>query len=84
MAQQRRGLGRGLGALIPESPLLADGDAGRGQKPVAGTALVGPAESPSAEDFGAHYKEIPVSAITPNPRQPRRHAKAGVAFVTAK
>ncbi len=72
MAQQRRGLGRGLGALIPESPLLADGDAGRGQKPVAGTALVGPAESPSAEDFGAHYKEIPVSAITPNPRQPRR------------
>jgi ParB family chromosome partitioning protein len=24
------------------------------------------------EVFGAHYKEIPVSAITPNPRQPRR------------
>ena len=72
MAQQRRGLGRGLGALIPESPLLADGDAGRGQNPVAGTASAGPAESPSAEDFGAHYKEIPVSAITPNPRQPRR------------
>ena len=72
MAQQRRGLGRGLGALIPESPLLADRDAGRGQNPVAGTASVGPAESPSAEDFGAHYKEIPVSAITANPRQPRR------------
>ncbi len=72
MAQQKRGLGRGLGALIPESPLLADGDAGRGQSPVAGTAPAGPAESPSAEDFGAHYKEIPVSAITPNPRQPRR------------
>ena len=72
MAQQRRGLGRGLGALIPESPLLADGDAGRGQNPVAGTASAGPAESPPAEDFGAHYKEIPVSAITPNPRQPRR------------
>jgi len=72
VAQQRRGLGRGLGALIPESPLLADGDAGRGQNPVAGTASAGSAESPSAEDFGAHYKEIPVSAITPNPRQPRR------------
>jgi ParB family transcriptional regulator, chromosome partitioning protein len=27
VAQQRRGLGRGLGALIPDSPLLADGDA---------------------------------------------------------
>jgi ParB family chromosome partitioning protein len=72
VAQQRRGLGRGLGALIPESPLLADGDARRGQNPVAGTASAGPAESPSAEDFGAHYKEIPVSAIAPNPRQPRR------------
>jgi ParB family chromosome partitioning protein len=72
VAQQRRGLGRGLGALIPESPLLADGDAGRGQNPVAGTASAGSAESLSAEDFGAHYKEIPVSAITPNPRQPRR------------
>ena len=72
MAQQKRGLGRGLGALIPESPLLADGDTGRGQNPVAGTASAGPAESPAAEDFGAHYKEIPVSAITPNPRQPRR------------
>ncbi len=68
MAQQRRGLGRGLGALIPESPLLADGDATRGQDRAAGT------ESPAAsvEVFGAHYKEISVSAITPNPRQPRR------------
>ena len=72
MAQQRRGLGRGLGALIPESPLLADGDAARRQDPAAGTGLAGPAESPSAEVPGAHYKEIPVSAITPNPRQPRR------------
>ena len=26
----------------------------------------------SVEVFGAHYKEISVSAITPNPRQPRR------------
>jgi len=42
------------------------------QNPVAGAASAGPAQSPSAEDFGAHYKEIPVSAITPNPRQPRR------------
>jgi ParB family chromosome partitioning protein len=71
VAQQRRGLGRGLGALIPESPLLADGDASRGQDRVAST---GPAEFPAApvEVFGAHYKEISVSAITPNPRQPRR------------
>ena len=72
MAQQRRGLGRGLGALIPESPLLADGDAARGQDPAAGTGPAGSAESPSAPVFGAHYQEISVSAITPNPRQPRR------------
>ena len=72
MAQQRRGLGRGLGALIPESPLLADGDAARGQDPSAGTVSAGPAEAHSAEVSGAHYREIPVSAITPNPRQPRR------------
>ncbi len=72
MAQQRRGLGRGLGALIPESPLLADGDAARGQDPSAGTVSAGPSEAHSAEVSGAHYREIPVSAITPNPRQPRR------------
>ncbi len=74
MTQQRRGLGRGLGALIPESPLLADGDAARGQDPAAGTGPTGPAASSAAqtEVFGARYQEIPVSAITPNPRQPRR------------
>ncbi len=69
MAQQRRGLGRGLGALIPDSPLLADGDAARGaDQPAAGPASPGD----TVEVFGAHYKEIAVSAITPNPRQPRR------------
>ncbi len=74
MAQQRRGLGRGLGALIPESPRLADGDAARGADQSAGPASAGSADSPPApvEVFGAHYKEILVSAITPNPRQPRR------------
>ena len=76
MAQQRRGLGRGLGALIPESPRPADSNAGRGPDAVVGAGPVppGPEESAevSVEVFGAHYKDIPVSAITPNPRQPRR------------
>ena len=78
MAQQRRGLGRGLGALIPESPRLADSDAARGPEgpghAATATAAGGPgdaAEGP-VEVFGAHYLEIAVSAITPNPRQPRR------------
>jgi ParB family transcriptional regulator, chromosome partitioning protein len=80
VAQQRRGLGRGLGALIPESPRRPDGDAGPGADqatPEPGAAPArgsGSATTPDApaEVFGAHYKEIPVSAITPNPRQPRR------------
>ena len=76
MAQQRRGLGRGLGALISESPRPADSDGGRGPDAVAGVGQVpsGPEQSADApvEVVGAHYKDIPVSAITPNPRQPRR------------
>src|SRR5579871_2281286 len=76
VAQQRRGLGRGLGALIPESPRPADSEAipdSGASVPTAsagGASVVDPAAP--AEVFGAHYKEIPVSAITPNPRQPRR------------
>ncbi len=71
MAQQRRGLGRGLGALIPESPLLADGDAALGTDP--GQPAAAPASlGDTVEVFGAHYKEIAVSVIVPNPRQPRR------------
>jgi ParB family transcriptional regulator, chromosome partitioning protein len=78
VAQQRRGLGRGLGALIPDSPLLAEGDAARG----ADTALLAgrrgiPAGVPDIEAglgevVGARYAEIAIAAITPNPRQPRR------------
>ena len=80
MAQQRRGLGRGLGALIPETPRPADRQADGEAGPGTGTAVaIAPAGAagigdpvPPAEVFGAHFKEIPVSAITPNPRQPRR------------
>ena len=71
MAQQRRGLGRGLGALIPESPRSADGDTTRGADPAAQAAGSADSDAP-VEVFGAHYKEIEVSAIMPNPRQPRR------------
>ena len=80
MAQQRRGLGRGLGALIPESPRRPEGDSGAGVNTAAsaldaaaatGSASVIAPDAP-AEVPGAHYQEIPVSAIAPNPRQPRR------------
>lgn len=72
MAQQRRGLGRGLGALIPDAPKLAEAVAARGndayaQPDTGGTRLDAPVEVP-----GAKYAEISVTAIVPNPRQPRR------------
>ncbi len=71
MAQQRRGLGRGLGALIPEPGRLPEGEAARGS-----AAAQAPSGEPSAtalgEVAGARYEEVAVTAITPNPRQPRR------------
>jgi ParB family transcriptional regulator, chromosome partitioning protein len=76
VAQQRRGLGRGLGALIPDSPLLADGDATGGAVALqaVGQAPAREADSPAplGEVAGARYEDIAVTAIVPNPRQPRR------------
>ena len=51
---KRRGLGRGLGSLIPS---------GNAEEPGSTTRL--------AEVAGAHFAELPVGVITPNPRQPR-------------
>ena len=72
MAQQRRGLGRGLGALIQETPRRADSDSGRDLDSASQVAESADAAGGPAEIAGAHYQEIEVSAITPNPRQPRR------------
>ncbi|MDT0445987.1 ParB/RepB/Spo0J family partition protein [Streptomyces johnsoniae] len=112
MSERRRGLGRGLGALIPPAPKSSDQrDAGpegsastspaavpvltadRGVVIPTGplpevdeeldavsreTATAAPAEEPepvleteAAEVAGAHFAELPLDAITPNPRQPR-------------
>ncbi|MPY51222.1 ParB/RepB/Spo0J family partition protein [Streptomyces acidicola] len=100
MSERRRGLGRGLGALIPAAPT--------GEKvtpPAGGVGSTSPAavptltaergvaaakvttlphvsretEDPSpngavetpAASLGAHFAELPLDSITPNPRQPR-------------
>ncbi|MDN3352885.1 ParB/RepB/Spo0J family partition protein [Actinomadura sp. DC4] len=69
MSQPRRGLGKGLGALIPTAPPP-------GEEPEAGSGAaaspegVGPMEPVLVA--GAHFAEIPIGDITPNPRQPRR------------
>ncbi|REE97268.1 ParB/RepB/Spo0J family partition protein [Thermomonospora umbrina] len=65
MTQQRRGLGKGLGALIPTGP--SHGSSG-GMMGRDGTAL-----SDMEPVAGAHFAELPLSTITPNPRQPRSH-----------
>ncbi|MFD0538937.1 ParB/RepB/Spo0J family partition protein [Actinomadura luteofluorescens] len=78
MSQQRRGLGRGLGALIPTAPPTptSTGPNGAGEPgypggPVSdGTVAPAPALEPVA---GAHFAELPVRSITVNPRQPREH-----------
>ncbi|MFI0356566.1 ParB/RepB/Spo0J family partition protein [Actinomadura sp. 9N407] len=71
MSQQRRGLGKGLGALIPTAPPPEPADPGDAPGPRNGSAGIptGPEMQPVA---GAHFAEVPVGAIRPNPRQPRQ------------
>lgn len=64
MSQQRRGLGKGLGALIPTGPIMDRPGGITSAASAAGGS--GPAPVP-----GAYFQEIPVTAIEPNPRQPR-------------
>jgi ParB family chromosome partitioning protein len=60
MPQQKRGLGKGLGALIPTVSSAAAADPGQASG----------GDQPGG--VGAYFDEIPVGAITPNPRQPRQ------------
>lgn len=103
MSERRRGLGRGLGALIPAAPKGSENSApavGSGAtSPTAVPVLTaerGPAaakvtafpvdevpavldsvsretgaEQPAEAVAGAHFAELPLDSITPNPRQPR-------------
>jgi ParB family chromosome partitioning protein len=86
VAQQRRGLGKGLGALIPEAPRTGTAT---GTGTMTGTtapvdiirsdhhaAAPGAAfEIPDTglrQVAGAYFEEVAVGSITPNPRQPRQ------------
>jgi ParB family chromosome partitioning protein len=63
--ERRRGLGRGLGSLIPtQAEVQADSDAEPRGRPSGEQEL-------TAVD-GAYFAELPVTAITPNARQPRQ------------
>ncbi len=102
MSERRRGLGRGLGALIPPAPSSAENPLPKAgaspaavpvmtsERGIAAAKVTGLAEADhSAVDIpasresapaadaapaqvaGAHFAELPIDAITPNPRQPR-------------
>ncbi|WP_078970811.1 ParB/RepB/Spo0J family partition protein [Streptomyces chattanoogensis] len=103
MSERRRGLGRGLGALIPAAPQSTDNAGpvvGRGTTSPSAVPVLTPdrgvaaakvaalpakgvsreTEAPAepevmpqgvTEVAGAHFAEVPLDAITPNPRQPR-------------
>jgi ParB family transcriptional regulator, chromosome partitioning protein len=69
MPQPKRGLGKGLGALIPTGPPAS----------VSATGLVDRPTAPRPDDAdtmqeisGAYLEEIAVSAVTANSRQPRQ------------
>jgi len=61
----RRGLGRGLGSLIPTAPR---------EDPADGTDEPGTAAAPPARELvgGSWFTELPPASITPNPVQPRQ------------
>src|SRR5215467_7839541 len=56
MAQQKRGLGKGLGALIP----------------TASAPVARPPAADDGDMQGTYLEEVAIGAITPNPRQPRQ------------
>lgn len=83
MTERRGGLGRGLAALIPTGP--ASGPASteapaterRPENPSRGSdkdwfAANSAVTASGGEVAGAVYREIPIDAIKPNPKQPRQ------------
>ncbi|HEY9475707.1 MAG TPA: ParB/RepB/Spo0J family partition protein [Mycobacteriales bacterium] len=76
MTTRRGGLGRGLGALIPTGapigmpPEQDRAGTGYATSPL-GSGADSWAEGPAAVP-GASFREIPVDAVTPNPKQPRQ------------
>jgi len=65
-AAPKRGLGKGLGALIPSG--------GAADEPAADRRPAAPSPDADVElapVSGARYAELPIDAVVPNPRQPR-------------
>ncbi|HON75688.1 MAG TPA: ParB/RepB/Spo0J family partition protein, partial [Dermatophilaceae bacterium] len=84
MAEKRRALGRGLGALIPSAPpgaarpvdVFFPSGSDRPDDPSASGDLTASLPDPTdsadlAAVPGAVFAELPITSISPNPRQPR-------------
>ena len=72
MTATRRGLGRGLGALIPSAPAPRPTDTWSVQPVPDEPDHPRPDEVPELNGVvGATYAELPISSMRPNPRQPR-------------
>jgi len=69
---QRRGLGRGLGSLIPTSPATTE-QADGGSPTAAAAAADRPSSAPELAPVpGATFADLPVGQISPNAAQPRQ------------
>ena len=77
----RRGLGRGLGSLIPtaptqqsETPASANGAAGTNSTTATGAPTTAEASDAVAGGTvaGAYFVELPITQVRPNARQPRQ------------
>jgi ParB family transcriptional regulator, chromosome partitioning protein len=80
-ANRRGGLGRGLGALIPTAPgegtATAVAEAPFGASNGTDVAVAAGSDGGADDERlapvpGARFAEVPVAAITPNPKQPRQ------------
>jgi ParB family chromosome partitioning protein len=79
-AQPRRGLGRGLGSLIPTGPRAESATTDEqstgssGAVPTTGEAADRVDEAAPAPELvgGSYFTELPPASITPNPMQPRQ------------
>lgn len=69
---QRRGLGRGLGSLIPTAPTDAPEAAGADAETPATAGDPTPAADGLSPVAGAYFAEVPIAQITPNRVQPRQ------------
>lgn len=71
MSQQRRGLGKGLGALIPQGPVAPTPSKNVRETSSERGRSVEDQYVPAGLSDGTYMEEVELGSITPNPRQPR-------------